>query len=154
MKISGNSGKTEADFRYLYLSPASRQALLGMRILAQAKTSAFRLVGECARRAGLPGGALAKVFQRLAGRGLLLSQRGPGGGYALARPASQILLADILRAVHDIVPGGHPCLLGNHLCGDREFCPVHKVIIEADRLVITGFAAVTLEDFAKSEGWT
>lgn len=138
----------------MYLSPASRHALLGMRALARSGREGFQLVENCARRAKLPAGSLAKVFQRLASRGLLVSQRGPGGGYALSRPAAKISLADIVGAVRDIVPGGNPCLLGNRTCGEGGFCPVHDVVIHADRIVVAGFKALSLERFAKSDGWT
>lgn len=141
--------------RFLFLSPASRYALLGMRVLALNQgRGRFQPAAEAAKRGGLPANTLSKIFQRLARHGLLRAERGPGGGYALARPADQIATADILRAVRDIIAGGNPCLLGNRLCGKKGFCPVHRVIIQADRLVISGFEALTLQDLADSEGWT
>ena len=150
-----NSGKAGPDLRFLFLSPAARHALLGMRALALLSGTRFELVGGLAKRTKLPAGSLAKVFQRLARCGLLISQRGPGGGYSLARPAAQIDLAEILRAVQDIIPGGHHCLLGNHLCGEGgDFCPIHRIIIKADQLVIEGFKGLSLQDLARSDGWT
>jgi Rrf2 family iron-sulfur cluster assembly transcriptional regulator len=141
--------------RFLYLSPASRQALNGMRILAGVPNRDPRtLVSVIAQAAGLPANALAKIFQRLARFGLLTSRRGPGGGYALARSARDITLADILRAVQDIVPGGRHCLLGNERCGEGRLCLVHDVIIHADKLVIDGLSKITLAEFAHSKGWT
>lgn len=123
-----------------------------MRVMAL--TGATSLVADVARRAGLPSNALAKIFQRLTRHGLLRSRRGPGGGYDLARPAGDISLADVLRAVQDIIPGGRHCLLGNRLCGEGGFCLIHDVIIEADQLVIENLRSLTLADLARSEGWT
>ena len=40
-----------------------------------------------------------KLMGQLAGSGLLTSVRGAGGGFALARPAGEISLADIVEAV-------------------------------------------------------
>src|SRR3546814_963425 len=40
-----------------------------------------------------------KLMGRLAGVGLLESARGTGGGFALARPAASISLADIIEGV-------------------------------------------------------
>ena len=71
----------------------------------------------------------------------------------MTRPASQINLAEILRAVQDIVPGGRHCLLGNRICGDKKFCPIHKVIIKADKSVIESFEALSLKTLAESDGW-
>ena len=43
---------------------------------------------------------LEQIFKKLRQHGLTESTRGPGGGYTLARPASQITVADVLRAIH------------------------------------------------------
>ena len=40
-----------------------------------------------------------KLMGQLAGAGLLISARGAGGGFALARPVTEISLADIVEAV-------------------------------------------------------
>ena len=42
---------------------------------------------------------MAKVLQRLVRRGLLASQQGTRGGYQLARPPSQISVADVIQAI-------------------------------------------------------
>ena len=42
---------------------------------------------------------LEQLFSKLRQRGLVESTRGPGGGYALARGASSITVADIISAV-------------------------------------------------------
>ena len=43
---------------------------------------------------------LEQFFSKLRQHGLVESTRGPGGGYTLARPAAQIHVAEILRAIH------------------------------------------------------
>ena len=45
--------------------------------------------------------ALRQVAHSMVEVGLLTSARGHGGGYALARPASEIKIGDILRAAED-----------------------------------------------------
>lgn len=47
----------------------------------------------------LPDAYLAKHLQKLSRAGLVTSRRGPGGGYALARAAAEITLADLVLAV-------------------------------------------------------
>ena len=42
---------------------------------------------------------LEQIFQRLRRAGLVVSKRGPGGGYSLARPAGEILLSEVIVAV-------------------------------------------------------
>ena len=52
-----------------------------------------------AEETGVPLPTAQKLMQRLATAGLLVGQRGAGGGYALARPVTDISLADIVEAV-------------------------------------------------------
>ena len=54
---------------------------------------------ELAEETGVPLPTAQKLMQRLAAHGLLIGQRGAGGGYALSRPVHEISLADIVEAV-------------------------------------------------------
>lgn len=47
----------------------------------------------------IPETFLDDILRSLRNAGLLRSQRGPGGGWLLARPAADITVADIIRAV-------------------------------------------------------
>jgi len=50
---------------------------------------------------------LEQLFVKLRRADLVKSVRGPGGGYALARPASEIRVSDILGAVDETVSALH-----------------------------------------------
>lgn len=54
---------------------------------------------ELARAQELPGKFLEAILRDLTRAGLVTSQRGSSGGYRLARPAADINLAEIMRAV-------------------------------------------------------
>jgi Rrf2 family iron-sulfur cluster assembly transcriptional regulator len=56
-------------------------------------------VRDIAERTGLPQPYLEQILLALKGAGLVRSKRGVGGGYVLARPASQVRLSDIVSAV-------------------------------------------------------
>lgn len=56
----------------------------------------IRVISE---RQGIPARYLEQIFQRLRRAGLVASKRGPGGGYTLARPPSEITLHEIVEAV-------------------------------------------------------
>jgi Rrf2 family iron-sulfur cluster assembly transcriptional regulator len=47
---------------------------------------------------------LEQLFARLRNHGLVTGMRGPGGGYCLRRPATDITIAEILSAVDDALP--------------------------------------------------
>jgi Rrf2 family protein len=55
-----------------------------------------RVIGA---RQRIPERFLEQIFQRLRKAELVRGKRGPGGGYVLARPPSEITLRDILEAV-------------------------------------------------------
>lgn len=55
--------------------------------------------GDIAGAQGLPGKFLESILRDLTREGLLVSRRGSGGGFQLARPAAEISLAQVVRAV-------------------------------------------------------
>ena len=54
---------------------------------------------DLAQADDIPETFLDDILRSLRNAGLLRSQRGPGGGWLLARPAADITVADIIRAV-------------------------------------------------------
>jgi Rrf2 family protein len=54
---------------------------------------------ELSQETGVPLPTAQKLMGRLAASGLLTSVRGAGGGFTLARPVTEISLADIIEAV-------------------------------------------------------
>ncbi len=56
-------------------------------------------VGELAKEQEMPPKYLENILLQMRRAGLVRGQRGPEGGYVLARPASEISLADVIRAV-------------------------------------------------------
>jgi Rrf2 family protein len=58
-----------------------------------------------ARAQGIPGKFLETILTHLRRSNIVRSQRGPDGGFWLARPAAEISLADIIRAIDGQLPG-------------------------------------------------
>lgn len=54
---------------------------------------------QLARAQHIPGKFLEAILTQLRRAGLVRSQRGPEGGFWLARPADEISLADVIRAI-------------------------------------------------------
>ena len=55
-----------------------------------------RVISE---RQEIPARYLEQIFQRLRRADIVTSKRGPGGGYTLSRPASEITLREVIEAV-------------------------------------------------------
>ena len=58
-----------------------------------------------ARTQEIPLKFLENILQRLRQAGIVESRRGPDGGHLLARPAAQIALADVIRAIDGPLAG-------------------------------------------------
>jgi len=56
-------------------------------------------IRDLCERQGIPARFLEQVFQDLKKAGVVNSRRGPRGGYHLARPAEQVSLGEVIRAV-------------------------------------------------------
>jgi len=72
-------------------------ALRAMSELAAAE--APRTVDQLSAAQHIPNKYLESILGELRRGGLLRSQRGPDGGYRLARPADAISIADVIRAL-------------------------------------------------------
>src|SRR5690606_1115699 len=94
---------------------------------------------------------LTKQFQQLAEAGLVRSQRGPRGGIALARPADQITLLDIVLAI-DGPELFTECVLGLPGCGEAEPCPLHPHWATERQHLRTMLEGTNLQDMAARIG--
>ncbi|HJP13403.1 MAG TPA: Rrf2 family transcriptional regulator, partial [Nitrospinota bacterium] len=70
---------------------------------------------EIAEAEGLPAPFLAKLLQQLARSGILVSVKGPKGGFGLARPPKEISLLEVVTAI-DGEDGFMRCAIGLAEC--------------------------------------
>jgi Rrf2 family protein len=73
--------------------------------LADSRQGARRKVDDLAQAQGIPVSFLENILTQLRSSGIVRSQRGPEGGYWLAHPASEINLAQVIRAVEGPLVG-------------------------------------------------
>jgi Rrf2 family iron-sulfur cluster assembly transcriptional regulator len=85
------------------LSTKGRYAMVALADLAMQPTESLASLGDISRRQDISLPYLEQLFVKLRRAGLVESARGPGGGYRLARPASEIRVSDILGAVDETV---------------------------------------------------
>jgi Rrf2 family protein len=100
-------------------------ALQAVMYLALKTDGEMTSIRELTRRINIPYHFLAKILQDLAYKGLLKSQKGPSGGFALAKPAKDITLYHIIEAI-DGTDLTSKCLLGFPECSSKNPCAVHE----------------------------
>ncbi|WP_321363848.1 Rrf2 family transcriptional regulator [uncultured Celeribacter sp.] len=89
------------------LSTKGRYAMVALADLALQKDDSLLSLAEIAKRQDISLPYLEQLFVKLRRADLVTSVRGPGGGYKLARPASEIRVSDILGAVDETVSAMH-----------------------------------------------
>jgi len=85
------------------LSTKGRYAMVALVDLGMQAEGAIASLTEISERQDISLAYLEQLFVRLRRAGLVDSVRGPGGGYRLARPASEIRVAEILEAVDETI---------------------------------------------------
>jgi Rrf2 family protein len=83
----------------LKLTKKADYALMAMKHLADHAHEGSASAKDVAESFSIPPEALAKILQRLAKAGLLLSQHGTNGGYRLARAAHTISAFEVIQAI-------------------------------------------------------
>lgn len=96
-----------------------------------------------AKATGVPKGYLSKIMRDLVLAHLVRSQRGPNGGFTIARAPDLISVLEVVNAVDPIrrittCPLGRP----DHV----SLCPLHRRLDDAIALIETRFAQTTVAE--------
>ena len=89
------------------LSTKGRYAMVALTDLAMVPEGTLLSLAEISKRQDISLPYLEQLFVKLRRAGLVESVRGPGGGYRLAKPTSEIRVADVLGAVDETVSAMH-----------------------------------------------
>ncbi|WP_337188722.1 Rrf2 family transcriptional regulator [Phenylobacterium sp.] len=111
--------------------------------------------GELAARAGAPRKFLEAILLELSRNQVVVSRRGKFGGYTLARPASSISFAEIIRIIDGPLALA-PCVsprLGFRKCADcasLEACTLREALLKARDATADVLEAYSLAEAARS----
>jgi Rrf2 family protein len=134
------------------LSQRARYALRALVYLARRTAEGPAPIAEVAREAPAPRKFLEAILLDLKRHRILASARGRAGGYTLARSASAISYADVIRAIDGplaLTPCASrtaysPC----DTCPSVETCPIRGPLLEARDAVAAVLEGWTLEKAA------
>jgi Rrf2 family transcriptional regulator, nitric oxide-sensitive transcriptional repressor len=131
------------------LSKSTELAIHGLFQLAVSSPKQL-LVAEMASAQKVSTSYLAKVFQKLARKGLVRSTRGKRGGFALARNPAEISLADIVRAVEAEEPL-YDCLGPQRDCKANGTCLTRQRFEEAEQGMYNVLESTSLAEILDSD---
>jgi Rrf2 family protein len=89
----------------MHVTAKADYAIRAVVELADSSQASPRKVDEVARAQNIPVSFLENILTQLRSSGIVRSQRGPEGGYWLAHPASEVNLAQVIRAVEGPLVG-------------------------------------------------
>jgi Rrf2 family iron-sulfur cluster assembly transcriptional regulator len=101
-------------------------------------------LADISRRQGISLSYLEQLFARLRRRGLVVSSRGPGGGYRLSQPAGEISIAAVADAMEENVDATR--CQGKSNCQQGETCLTHHLWMDLNTHIHTFLDGVTLAD--------
>jgi len=82
-------------------------------------------LNKIASEQNIPKHFLSKILQMLVKNKLLVSMKGPTGGFNLSRPADEIVLIEVVEAI-DGLDMFTQCGIGLKKCDDDHPCPIHQ----------------------------
>lgn len=99
-------------------------ALQAVVFLALKQNGEMTPIKDLSKKLDIPYHFLGKILQDLTYKGLLISLKGPTGGFKLGMPAKDITLAHIVEAI-DGMGFSTSCVLGFSECSGEKPCAAH-----------------------------
>jgi Rrf2 family protein len=133
----------------LKLTRATDYAVRAMIHLACLPEHAHALRDDVARSQDIPSSFMAKILRNLVQARLLVSSRGVNGGFALACPASDISMLQIVEAVEGPVAIVN-CVDGGSGCIRTQECPAAPVWVAVQESVRSILSKTSVEDLVSA----
>lgn len=141
----------------LQLTRGTNYSFHALVLLAGARPEEVMSIGQLAKGVKASPTYMGKLLHRLSQSGLVKAQRGRGGGYCLARPASDITLWEVVSTLHGGSPLGSMALPICSKCSIAAACPLKDALRSAEddirrrlETVTVGSLVKLLEDVAHS----
>jgi Rrf2 family protein len=127
----------------LKLSKKADYGLIAVRHLAMKHLAGACSSKEIARTYGIPTELLAKILQKLVKSGLLVSQQGSEGGYALARDPAMVTAFEVIRAIDGplLITS---CVTSHGDCSQRTTCTVKEPLGKVNEIIVQALNSVTI----------
>ena len=107
------------------ISKSSLQAIKALVILAKLPQNRFEGAVSIAKKIHAPQNYLGKLLQHLAVARYVTSQKGMGGGFALAKAPAEIVLFEVAKTLGENVGRVLECVWGFRECDEAHRCPMH-----------------------------
>jgi Rrf2 family iron-sulfur cluster assembly transcriptional regulator len=125
------------------LTTKGRYAVTAMLDLALNANESPVSLADISRRQNISLSYLEQLFAKLRRGKLVASVRGPGGGYRLSRPASELFVAEIIDAVNESIDATG--CAGQADCQEGETCLTHYLWCDLSEQIHHFLSGISLE---------
>ncbi|MDO9417701.1 RrF2 family transcriptional regulator [Pararhizobium sp.] len=136
------------------LTKKGKYGLKALVDLAKLPSGQTAFITEVASRNNIPKKFLDTILLELRNAGVLRSKKGPGGGYSLSRPASEIRIGLVIRTLDGpLAPircASRTAYEACDDCRDPETCQVRRSMTEVRDAIADILDNMTLEQFVRS----
>ena len=135
------------------LTKKGKYGLKALVDLASLDPGETAFITEIATRNNIPKKFLDTILLELRNAGILRSKKGPGGGYSLSRPASEIRIGQVIRTLDGpLAPIRCASRTAYEVCddcNDPETCEVRRSMTTVRDAIADILDTMTLEDFCR-----
>lgn len=132
------------------LATKARYGVTAMMDLAINENVCPVTLADISQYQGISLSYLEQLFAKLRSKDLVRGVRGPGGGYRLARPASEISIAQIVSAINDIEESATTDS-SSHVTKNDKAEALSTMWNSLSQQIYQFLDGITLDQFAKGE---
>jgi FeS assembly SUF system regulator len=133
----------------LKLSKKADYGLIAVRHLAKNGAASACSASDISEACGIAGPLMAKVLQKLAKAGLVVSRHGSGGGYQLARNATAISAFEVIDAIDGPLTITS-CVTNRGECDQALTCTVREPLRLVNDSILQILKTVTISQMSES----
>jgi Rrf2 family iron-sulfur cluster assembly transcriptional regulator len=131
------------------LSTKGRYAVTAMLDLAIHHAEGPVTLADISEKQGISLSYLEQLFARLKKQGLVTGMRGPGGGYRLSHPPTEISIAQVINAIGEEIDA--TMCQGKKDCQDGERCLTHELWQKLGAEIYNFLSGITLASFLERD---
>ncbi len=144
--MGGSLGSFQTElvwFNGMQITKAAEYGVLGLIALSRRPLGEVVMIDVLCEEESVPKSFLGKIFQNLCKSGLIGSSRGSGGGFYLARPASEISVLEVIESIEGPI-ALQRCLEVDAGCEHSRGCALCGLLAEAQERMKEVFSGTSL----------
>lgn len=106
-------------------------------------------VSQLVEKLNAPRPFLRKILQTLNKKGILISYKGQGGGFVLAKKPEEIFLTDLIETLQGEIKLNE-CLFKKMFCPDIKNCGLKKKIDAIEKYVVSQLKSITIASLSNN----